>query len=191
MHLGRASVVLAGAISVAVVGTWGLAGAAPAVANQTQGSGIFSCGTVSGHMTFKPPLKPNGTTPETVTIKVRATDCDGGTPTPKKVTSTIHISFAVNSCQNQQVGNITGHLSFVPKVEASQWNGFAYLESDDQGNPTVTNEEPSEISPSYYSDAFAGSGAVWQYFPDWKSSNLCSTKSVKSASFNDGVFGDF
>lgn len=191
MHPRRASVVLVSAIGIALAGTWGIAAAAPLSTNQTQGSGTFSCGTVSGHIVFKPPLKPNGTSPETVTVKVTATDCDGGTPTPKKVTSTIRISFGVNSCQSQQTGNITGHLHFVPRVEASQWLGFAYLEPDGQGNPSLTNAEPNEISPSYYSDFAAGTGAVWQFDPDSRSSNLCSTKNVTSASFTDGVFAEF
>jgi hypothetical protein len=191
MHPRRTSVVLATAIGVALVGVWGVAGAAPVSTNQTQGAGNFSCGTLSGHIAFKPPLKPNGTKPETVTIKVTATDCSGGTPTPTRVKGAISIAFGFNNCQNQQMGNITGHLGFLPKVEASQWRGFAYLAPDFQGDPVVMNAEPSEISPSYYSDAFGGSGAFWEFDPDFRSSNLCTTKSVASASFSDGAFSEF
>jgi hypothetical protein len=53
------------------------------------------------------------------------------------------------------------------------------------------NAEPNEISPSYYSDFAGGSGAVWEFDPDFTSSNLCSTKTVTSATFSDGVFAEF
>jgi|HubBroStandDraft_1064217.scaffolds.fasta_scaffold473445_2 hypothetical protein len=78
MRPGRTSMILIAAIGVVLFGTWGTAGAAST--KQTVGSGNFSCGTLAGHIEFKPPLKPKGMKAETVTIKVTATDCSGGNP---------------------------------------------------------------------------------------------------------------
>lgn len=97
----------------------------------------------------------------------------------------------MNSCENQQTGNIAGKLHFAPTVETSQWSGPAYLEQDGQGNPVLSNAEPNEISPSYNSDAFDGTGANWQFDLYSTSSSLCSTTKVASGLFSDGVFAEF
>jgi hypothetical protein len=163
-------------------------------ASSIVGSGTFSCDNISGHIKFHPALEPNGSSPETVTVKWKASDCTGGSPTPTSVTAVQHISFPANTCSYQQTGNLLplGKLSFVPKnIESSGWGGFAYLEPDSNGNPTVTNLEPSEISPSYYSDFAAGTGAYWQPYPTWKSDEICTTQKVAKASFSDGLFAQF
>jgi len=190
MHLRRRSIISLITVGVALTALCGAIDTGTAGAAQRIGMGTFNCGNVTGRMTFNPPLKPNGMMPETVTIGLTATTCDGGRPTPERVHASLELTFPRNTCRSREMGGVGGTLGFVPRVMRSQWYGFAYLEPDSSGDPTMTNVEPSEIAPSYYSDYFAGSGAQWQFFTQ-ESPNRCSKAEITTATLSYGVFGDF
>ena len=187
---------LRSAISMAIGGVVAVTGilvsAAPASASTipVQGSGIFSCSTVSGRITFRPPLQPYGTKPETVNISLVAKGCSGGTPTPTTVKGKLSIHFASNSC-GQGSDNGDGTLTYGRKIEPSEFFGVGYgLSADAQGNPLVTEGDRNEVTGSYYSDMFTDppTGAIWRFYPNWTSTNVCSKRMVRTATFGSDDF---
>jgi len=189
--------------AVAVTGI--LVSVAPASAAKTppvQGTGVFSCVIVAGHVRFRPALQPNGTLPETATIWVTASGCGGGTPTPTTVRARETLSLPYNSCRVLQAGEIDGGLKYGRTIQPSDWFGFAYLGPDARGNPSVQDGfQGNEIFGSYYSDFFTDppTGAIWRFDSVSNSVNLCSSKRVtrfdfhfnSDVDFNSGAFRDF
>jgi len=188
---------------VAVTGI--LVSVAPASAAKSppvQGTGVFTCVIVAGHIHFRPALQPNGTLPETARISVTATGCSGGTPTPTTVQARATFSLPFNSCKVAEVGEIDGGLTYGRRIQPSDWSGFAYLGPDTHGNPSAQDGfQGNEIFGSYYSDFFTDppTGAIWRFDSVSNSVNLCSSKRVtrfdfyfnSDVDFNSGAFRDF
>ncbi len=203
------STAIGGAVAVTAI----LVSATPASAwtiVPVQGTGTFSCGSVAGHISFHPPLVPNGTVPETAKVSVTASGCGGGTPSPTTVRAQVTFSLPYNSCRVSEVGEVDGGLTFGLRlqrlrpqyhlIQPSDWSGFAYLGPDAHGNPIAQDGfQGNEIFGSYYSDFFAepSTGAIWRFDSVSSSVNLCSSKSVTRIKFysnvdaNSGVFTDF
>ena len=186
---------------VAIVATLAAIGVPVSVARAAastppvQGTGVFSCSSVVGHISFNPPLVANGNAPETVKIRLTARGCSGGSPTPLTVRGTASLSFPYNSCESRETSfNNDGTLTYGRKILPSDWFGIDSLYADAEGNPVVQNDDANEVTGSYYSDAFTEppTGAIWRFYPNWKSTNQCfGNKGVRGAGFSSGVFNDF
>ncbi len=89
------------ALALSLLAPGSLAAASPAAAVRATGS--VTCGSVTGRITYRPALHHVGTTPDSVSITLRATRCATTRSNVTRVTSgtlTQSIHLTTNSCQS-------------------------------------------------------------------------------------------
>jgi len=62
------------------------------------GSGLVKCTVATGEVGYSPASQAGGTSPLTVSIWFKATDCSGGQPTPKTVIGSMSFQVQANQC---------------------------------------------------------------------------------------------
>jgi len=108
------------AMPLAVITT--VVGSGPASAQ----TGHLSCSSITGSLTFSPPLKNGGTKAEVTTTNTVEKSCSGGTPDPTKVTGTSSTKSATNSCAGLiKTSTVTITLSYTPTEPKSTFSGKA------------------------------------------------------------------
>jgi len=142
-------------------------------ATAAEGTGMYTCYGVTGNVSFNPPLKPHGRQAETVKFRLTTSSCQGGTPTPKKVTLVATIHFPKNTCSSVQTGSGGGEIFYVPaSAGTSTIGGSVNLGYDNRGNPTLTNADWNQVYGAYQSTAPIG--AAFYLYTDFQNANRCT-----------------
>jgi len=109
-----------------VVGIGGVASAART--NQPFGTGLENCTSITGTVTFSPPLGTTGTAPETTTVNATASGCSGGSPSLASVVSTATITGSKNNCSGLATAStpsLAGNWQPAGSVQPSLTSGGA------------------------------------------------------------------
>jgi hypothetical protein len=114
----------------------GLGGAASAQRSDQPGTGLVNCRHIMGKITFSPPLQATGTASEQATLQATASECFGGSPTPKKIfLSTLIIPGGDNICG--ALGNSA------PPVFAVSYKPAALITSTVSGGTEILGTNPT------------------------------------------------
>jgi len=119
--------VLAGSLVVVGLGASVLA-ATPAAAKTVVGTGVVSCNSVSGTITYSAPWTDTGSGTIHATISLTLTGCSGGTPTPTSVTVTGKAKFKNGGGGCSSAVNTSVHLklTYSPALKPSKVKSSAF-----------------------------------------------------------------
>lgn len=92
------------------------------VAWASTGTGHFTCKSIRGTVSFRPPLTNGGTLPETTTVHTTARDCSGtAVPKPAQVIGSATIRRTTNSCTGLAGAPPNLTVSYSPVVTDSTY----------------------------------------------------------------------
>jgi hypothetical protein len=108
------------------------ASASAALVMKTTGTGTYKCSSVTGTITFDPPLTVDGgSANETVTSTDTGSGCSGGTPSVLTTHSAGTFSLSSNSCQVLETSSqsVTSTVTFSNGAKSSSFRGSSMIAS--------------------------------------------------------------